>query len=174
MSITVFIKQHAEIILQFQSICILKFVSDCVNREQLLCKKLFTYHISFELKVILIQILIFVQIVLYNRMDSCCSSRLNNFIITVGDSESSTENQICVSDGGDVANTYKIINRCNPPLRGRYVHVMVKGIRSFALCEIQVYESIEGLYNFFSEKHIQKSGILFLPNKILRTQTPFV
>ena len=83
----------------------------------------------------------FIQVVLYNRVD-CCSGRLNNFIITIGNNGSSTENQICVSDGGDVANKYKIINECSPPILGRYVHVMVKGKIPIALCEIQVYGSI--------------------------------
>ena len=51
-------------------------------------------------------------------------------------------NEICVVDGGDVTHNPKIINICEPPLQGRYVHVKVIGEnRSFALCEIEVYGS---------------------------------
>ena len=85
------------------------------------------------------------QVVLYNRADPCCMARLNNFIITVGDSEIGIENQICVSDGGDVGDKYEIINECTPPLRGRYVLVMVNGRKEFAICEIQVFGGTEGL-----------------------------
>ena len=85
------------------------------------------------------------QVVLYNRADPCCTARLNKFIITVGDSEIGIENQICVADGGDVADKYEIINDCTPPIRGRYVLLMVNGRKEIAVCEIQVYGSTEGL-----------------------------
>ena len=85
--------------------------------------------------------------VLYNRQD-CCSERLNNFIISVGESDIGSENPFCVSDGGNTTNKYEIVNKCESAMSGRYVHVMVKGYMEFALCEIQVYGSIEGLYHF--------------------------
>ena len=83
------------------------------------------------------------QVVLYNRADPCCTERLNNFII--GDSEIGIENQLCVSDGGDVTDKYEIINDCTPPIRGRYVLLMVNGRKEIVVCEIQVFGSTEGL-----------------------------
>ena len=103
-----------------------------------------------------------IQVVLYNRQD-CCSERLNNFIISVGDSEIGTENQFCVLDGGDTTGKYEIINKCTTPIRGRYVHVMVKGTRDFALCEIQVNGSFEGMYHSqMSWKNFETQYLVFV------------
>ena len=83
-------------------------------------------------------IYLFLQVFLYNRAGDF-SWRLNNFVITVGNSENSIENQICVADGGNVTDIYEIVNECNPPLQGRYVHVMLKSKGILTLCEVQVY-----------------------------------
>ena len=86
--------------------------------------------------------------VLYNRQD-CCSERLNNFQITVGSSRDGEGNGICVSDGGNVSQKIKIINNCEPPLLGRYVHVKLMGSsRRITICEIEVYAS-EGKNSLF-------------------------
>ena len=48
-------------------------------------------------------------------------------------------NEICVQDGGNVEGKYEIVNYCEPPLSGRYVHVKLRGRRRFGLCEIEIY-----------------------------------
>ena len=61
-------------------------------------------------------------------------------MITIGDNADGKGNDICVADGGNTERQYKIISYCDPPLKGRYVHVMLKGAaRVLTLCEIQVY-----------------------------------
>ena len=56
-------------------------------------------------------------------------------------------NDVCVEDGGDVTQKKEIVNYCEPPLNGRYVHVMLKGKnRTLTLCEIEVYEAKGGYY----------------------------
>ena len=78
---------------------------------------------------------------LYNRKD-CCSERLNNFILTVGENIDGVENAVCVADGGDVSKKIEIVNNCIPPLKGQYVHVKLKGQqRTLTICEIEVFES---------------------------------
>ena len=63
-------------------------------------------------------------------------------MITIGSSIDGVGNGVCVHDGGDVEGKPKIINVCNPPLQGRYVHVKVKSNSfGFALCEIEVFGS---------------------------------
>ena len=80
------------------------------------------------------------QVVLYNRID-CCPEGLNNFIITVGSGKDGRGNAKCVADGGDVTSRTKIVNICDPPLQGKYVHVMLMGSddQRLSLCEIEVY-----------------------------------
>ena len=80
------------------------------------------------------------QVVLFNRGD-CCQERLNNYIITIGNSLDGSDSGVCVQDGGDVSRRGEITNVCSPPLQGRYVHVKLPGQgRTLSLCEVQVYE----------------------------------
>ena len=61
-------------------------------------------------------------------------------MITVGSNSAGTQNAVCVSDGGDVSQRTKIINKCDPPLVGRYVHVKnVMRVTNIVLCEIEIY-----------------------------------
>ena len=70
----------------------------------------------------------------------CCSQRLNNFIITVGSNNSGVGNAVCIADGGDVQGKWEIARDCVSPLKGRYIHVKLKGSqRVLTLCEIKVY-----------------------------------
>ena len=75
---------------------------------------------------------------MYNRKD-CCSTRLNNFRITVGNNDGDgKDNAVCVLDGGDVGGQEKITSYCDPPLWGRYLHVKLMGEATLTLCEVQV------------------------------------
>ena len=61
-------------------------------------------------------------------------------MITIGRNIDGNGNAQCVSDGGNVTGKNEIVNICNPPLQGRYVHVKLKGSnKALLICEIQVY-----------------------------------
>ena len=89
-----------------------------------------------------LQLSVFVgQVVLYNRVD-CCTGRLNNYLITVGNDINGADNSMCTADGGDVSRMNKVTNNCDPPLLGRYVHVRLKRREALTICEILVYAVI--------------------------------
>ena len=76
--------------------------------------------------------------ILYNRLD-CCSNRLSNYFVTVGDKADGTGSTFCGSQGGDTSGKYRIVVKCTTPLKGRYVHVILPGSkRILSLCEIEV------------------------------------
>ena len=87
---------------------------------------------------------------LFNRED-CCASYLSNFTIKIGDNENGEGNALCVANGGDMSSYYDIIKYCNPPLKGRYLHVQLQGQdRMLTLCELQVYsERIGKIYKSY-------------------------
>ncbi|XP_078682441.1 uncharacterized protein LOC144916916 [Branchiostoma floridae x Branchiostoma belcheri] len=73
----------------------------------------------------------------YDRVDECCSDRLNPFYVHVGHSTSVTSNPTC---GGQqsVSGDYKSVP-CNG-LQGRYVGVALQGSgRTLTLCEVKVF-----------------------------------
>ena len=58
----------------------------------------------------------------------------------IGDNENGEGNGVCVADGGDVTKKYDVIRYCDPPLKGRYLHVQLQGQdRMLTLCEIEVF-----------------------------------
>ena len=81
--------------------------------------------------------------IIYNR-DGALSSRLSGYQITVGnDANGGGQNtRVCVQNGGATTNKLKLVNVCDPPLPGRYVHVSTPGKKEYlALCEVEVYEA---------------------------------
>ena len=70
------------------------------------------------------------------------SQRNKHFKITVGNNDDGINNAACVNDGGDTTGKKMIVNKCDPPIAGRYVHVILKGAnRILQLCEVLVYEA---------------------------------
>ena len=76
--------------------------------------------------------------VLYGRTD-CCSQNLNNFMVTVGIDITGANSAVCVQDGGDISQKPRVVNKCEPVLKGRYVHVKMNRKTNIILCEIEVY-----------------------------------
>ena len=75
------------------------------------------------------------QVIVYNRVD-CCSARLNNFLVTVGNDANDVGDQVC----GGLENTQgknRIEVVCPETLRGRYVTISTPK-PLLTLCEVQV------------------------------------
>ena len=80
---------------------------------------------------------------LFNRQEP---KQLKKFIITVGNNSTGAGNAVCRTNGGEVIRNHRIINQCDPPLNGRFVHVKLKGKKQLNLCEVEVYESAGTYY----------------------------
>ncbi|XP_057307268.1 pentraxin fusion protein-like isoform X2 [Hydractinia symbiolongicarpus] len=76
------------------------------------------------------------KVVIHNRAD-CCSERLNNLLITVGESANGTGNHIC---GGrdNMEDVKKTTISCCRTLIGRYVHLTIPGPQFLHVCEVEV------------------------------------
>ncbi|XP_057307272.1 uncharacterized protein LOC130645326 isoform X2 [Hydractinia symbiolongicarpus] len=76
------------------------------------------------------------KVVIYNRAD-CCSERLNNMLIIVGNNADGTGNHIC---GGrdSMEDVKKTTISCCQTLIGRYVHVTIPGPQFLHVCEVEV------------------------------------
>ena len=76
-----------------------------------------------------------IQVVLYNRRD-CCSERLSNAQVTVGDAADGKGNALC-GNAGVTKGKWKIEVNCAKKLEGRYVTVTVAN-GALTLCEVEV------------------------------------
>ncbi|KAI8479104.1 hypothetical protein Bbelb_431690 [Branchiostoma belcheri] len=73
----------------------------------------------------------------YDRVDECCSDRLNPFYVHVGHSTSVASNPSCDGEQS-ISGDYKSVP-CNG-LQGRYVGVALQGTsRTLTLCEVKVF-----------------------------------
>nr|XP_006824444.1 PREDICTED: uncharacterized protein LOC102810371 [Saccoglossus kowalevskii] len=88
------------------------------------------------------------KITLTNRMD-CCSYRLKNAEIRVGDSANITDNTVCgdrISEEDAKLETTDHICGCGYPIIGRYVSVQIVDMpdpRVLTLCEVEVFGVFE-------------------------------
>ena len=55
------------------------------------------------------------------------SQRNKHFKITVGNKNDGSNNGVCVNDGEDTTGRKIIVNKCDPPIAGTYVHVSLYG-----------------------------------------------
>ncbi|XP_078667084.1 uncharacterized protein LOC144908968 isoform X2 [Branchiostoma floridae x Branchiostoma belcheri] len=83
-----------------------------------------------------------IRVVIFNRMDSCCSERLNPFNIHIGGSSQVTANPKCGGDHRIDLSEPSISISCQEML-GRYVGIRLTGSQSRAmnLCEVQVFSN---------------------------------
>ena len=79
--------------------------------------------------------LFLIQVVLFNRYD-CCSERLSNAQVTIGNSADGKGNAVC-GKAGDTKGKKKIEVNCARKLEGRYVTVTVPN-NILTLCEVEV------------------------------------
>ncbi|XP_070540918.1 mucin-22-like isoform X2 [Ptychodera flava] len=80
------------------------------------------------------------QIVLINRID-CCSKRLKNAEIRIGDNENFEDNPICGTVKGHEAKraNITIVCGCDVPMKGRYVSIqLIDRTNILQLCEVIV------------------------------------
>ena len=73
--------------------------------------------------------------IIYNRQD-CCSERLNNVQVTVGDARNGKRNDVC-GIFRKAKGTRILEITCVTPLQGRYVTVSTP-TPTLTLCEVQV------------------------------------
>jgi len=73
------------------------------------------------------------QIELFNRED-CCSKRLSDFLIYVGDDEDYNNNKVC-GDGSLLSGA----GLFNCQLKGRFIHIVRPGGGILTLCEVKAY-----------------------------------
>ena len=86
-------------------------------------------------KIQLLSSILEFQVVIYNRQD-CCSDRLNNVQVTVGDSSDGKGNAVCGKYG--TASGKRVLEiTCSKPLHGRYVTVSTP-TPMMTLCEVEV------------------------------------
>ena len=76
-----------------------------------------------------------IQVILYNRGD-CCSERLSNAQVTIGNAAEGNGNAVC-GNAGVTTGKWKIEVNCAKKLEGRYVTVTVPN-NVLTLCEVEV------------------------------------
>ncbi|XP_032242798.1 fucolectin [Nematostella vectensis] len=82
------------------------------------------------------------RVFVMNRQD-CCGNALNNFEVRVGDSTYSMSDPTC-GTSYSIPQGQGLTITCRPPLRGRYVTIMLHGQdRVLTLCEVEVYPCVE-------------------------------
>ncbi|XP_070560312.1 fucolectin-like [Ptychodera flava] len=81
------------------------------------------------------------EVIITNRQD-CCSFRLKDALIRVGDSENFEENPVCGEQivGNDAnAETIVMTCGCKTPMRGRYVSLqLIDRTQMLHVCEVEV------------------------------------
>ncbi|XP_078584680.1 myeloperoxidase-like [Branchiostoma floridae x Branchiostoma japonicum] len=77
------------------------------------------------------------NVVVFNRQD-CCSERLNNFQVHVGDSPRVAFNPQCGGNHAVTGGLAEITVDCGG-LTGRYVGILLPSSQYLSLCEVQVY-----------------------------------
>nr|XP_006824442.1 PREDICTED: uncharacterized protein LOC100372851 [Saccoglossus kowalevskii] len=85
------------------------------------------------------------KVVITNRFD-CCSYRIKNAEVRVGESPTILDNEMCGEERitGDIAEqkTINVMCGCREPIRGRYVSIQIADKNQMlALCEVQVFVS---------------------------------
>ena len=83
--------------------------------------------------------LLVLKVIIYNRQD-CCSSRLNNFQLSVGNAPDGVGSTQCIGPG-DVSDMEKIEVLCPPDTIGRYVRIYTSRPVPLTLCEVEVLGS---------------------------------
>ena len=84
------------------------------------------------------------KVIIWNRSD-CCSERLSNFVITVGNNPKGTENAVCAR-GANTRNIRSFDLNCPANMVGRYVQITIPGPQALTLCEVKVYGYNVGKY----------------------------
>ncbi|XP_035678849.1 peroxidasin-like [Branchiostoma floridae] len=78
------------------------------------------------------------NVVVFNRKD-CCSDRLNNFQVHVGNSPTVASNPQCGGNNAVTGGSRPDITVDCGGLRGRYVGILLPSTEALTLCEVQVY-----------------------------------
>lgn len=79
------------------------------------------------------------MVLIWNRGD-CCSERLNNVKVTVGDDPTGMNNLLCGS-AGNTTEVNPINVKCSSILSGQYVHIRIPGPQFLTICEVEVIGS---------------------------------
>jgi len=78
-----------------------------------------------------------------NRGD-CCSSRLRNVEVRVGDVDRHMDNDLCAYFAGIFAAGERRTLSCPVPIIGRYVYISLRVQEWLSLCEVEVYSPDPG------------------------------
>ncbi|XP_065056205.1 uncharacterized protein LOC135684538 [Rhopilema esculentum] len=95
------------------------------------------------------------KIAIVNRAD-CCSKRLKQVEIRVGETDSPDKNTLCHYHELPFLPGIKTFIHCSKPTNGRYVFIKLKGSDHLTLCEVEVYalkpgEKVDGGLTPWSE-----------------------
>lgn len=80
------------------------------------------------------------KVIIHNRAD-CCTERLNNLVIRIGNNATGVGNDVCGRQES-MKNVEKLSVSCCNLLEGRYVHVTIPGPQFLHICEVEVMGNI--------------------------------